>query len=117
MLCELSQTGTADDVRQFLKTSSPVPEEDLNESLAIAASRGDCELVKLLLDHRALPNRYPRSHWPPLHCAIEEQNAELVKLLCSHGADINFATDSGLTPLHLAVDIDSDVASQQGSFV
>ena len=69
------------------------------------------EILKLLLEHGADPNRFDESlKCTPLHSAAgrafistgERFRIKMVELLLSKGADVNSRTDQGDTPLHCA---------------
>jgi ankyrin repeat protein len=68
-----------------------------------AASKGQTNIVALLLDRGANPNAKQRSDETPLHFAIEAEHVEVARLLLAKGADANARNGSALTPLHLAV--------------
>lgn len=67
------------------------------------ASRGDIEMVKLLIDHDA---EVELSEWSrsdtALHYAIKGKHEDVVKLLLDNKANINKPDSDGTKPLHLA---------------
>jgi ankyrin repeat protein len=92
-------------------------------ALHVAVRKNNIELCKLLLDHKADPNRlttFPDSlisinkgnpgppAGTPLHDAVLT-SLEITRLLIDHGANVNAAPEStGVTPLHLAVRVDDN---------
>jgi ankyrin repeat protein len=64
-----------------------------------AVSRGNLEMVKLLLGAKADVNARANDGWTPLHEAEDEDVAEL---LLARGAGVNAASSLGKTPLHAA---------------
>ena len=74
--------------------------------LQYAAMSGNTDLVKLLLDKGADPNK--TAHWghslglTALHWAANGQHKDVVKLLLDRGAAPNQANEFGETPLHWA---------------
>ncbi|KAM3962525.1 LOW QUALITY PROTEIN: transient receptor potential channel pyrexia [Aphomia sociella] len=75
---------------------------------------GSEECAKLLLQHKADPNRwdsYSDRKATPLHCAASAKSLECVKVLIEYGADVNAGLDER-TALHYAVLSDAkDVVS------
>ncbi|KAI8425107.1 hypothetical protein MSG28_006961 [Choristoneura fumiferana] len=66
---------------------------------------GSEECVKLLLEHKADPNRWECRHEmkaTPLHCAASAKSLACVKILLEHGADVNAGLNEH-SPLHYAV--------------
>jgi hypothetical protein len=74
----------------------------LNEGLIEAASRGDLEKVKRLLNEGADVNAKNKYGQTPLHWAATWGHLDIVKLLVDRGADINAKDEDGETPLHWA---------------
>ena len=47
-----------------------------------AASLGDCDIVKILLDKNASINEFASPHdWNPLCCALQANNKDVVRIL------------------------------------
>ncbi|CAG9134034.1 unnamed protein product [Plutella xylostella] len=66
---------------------------------------GSDECVKLLLEHKADPNRWAAAgdnKATPLHCAASAKSLACVKELLRHGADVNAGVELR-SPLHYAV--------------
>jgi len=77
----------------------------LKETLCLAGSKGDCELIRLILER--IENAQSRSKLIDtlnlLHIAVSNKQKEVVELLLTNGADNNSRTKEGaLTPLHVA---------------
>ena len=71
-------------------------------ALWIACENDKNEVVGLLLDAGADPNKAKRGNFTPLYTACERQNADIVRLLLDASADPDEANDSGFTPLMMA---------------
>ncbi|GFS99414.1 hypothetical protein NPIL_346171 [Nephila pilipes] len=76
---------------------------DGNSLLQIAAIRGNCFIVELLLGKGVRVDAVNLSNnTSPLHCAADAGYVEIVKTLLNNKAKINAFRKDGLTPLHLA---------------
>lgn len=77
-------------------------EEELEkERLHLAASAGDIEQMKALLNEGLPINAFDSLHRTPLHCAAISAHIEAVQYLISVGADVNAHDEAhiGETPL------------------
>jgi ankyrin repeat protein len=70
--------------------------------LHIASSRGNIELVRLLLEYGANPNIRDCVNNLPIHLAIISSHVQVVTLLLEAGTDIHSLDLNGKTVLHLA---------------
>ena len=71
--------------------------------LCLAAKGGHIEVVQILLDRGANPNKRYFGVWTPLLAAAADGHTILVRLLLDAGADPNIASIlSDWTPLHIA---------------
>jgi hypothetical protein len=84
------------------------------ERMTDAIWHGDFDAVVALIQSGADVNAVDGPHRPPLNQAIEHQRVEIVRRLIAAGADVNRDAGGGCTPLAHAIDIESDVASQEG---
>jgi ankyrin repeat protein len=73
-------------------------------ALHAGASRGDAEIVKMLLEAGADANARQHGGFVPLHSAAANGNAPVVELLLLHGALADAKTDGGKTPADLATE-------------
>jgi ankyrin repeat protein len=85
-ICEAIVAGNVDRAMQLVKQG-----EDVNAgsgcALLRAAERGQLELVKLLLDHKADPNRYDSAALTPLKGAVVSRKVQMVQMLLERGAN------------------------------
>lgn len=63
-----------------------------------SGSRGDPEVVTVLLKHGFDPNALDRNGWTPLHWAAKQGDAETIAILEDAGAKFNTETIKGWTP-------------------
>lgn len=68
-----------------------------------AASLGDIELIKKLLEKGANVNKLANLGLTAVQWSTFQSNPEVVKLLIEHGADIQIKAANGMTALHFAV--------------
>ena len=78
-------------------------QRNLNKQIFPFVLNGDWEMVKILLDGGADPNKAGSSGETALNWAALAGNLDMVKVLLGGGADPNQATDDGRTPLHRAI--------------
>jgi len=77
--------------------ADPNSENDAGKTALLEAiEAGQAQVVALLLDWNADPNKGPKyipgtsmREWTPLHVAVEKNNAPIVELLLGHNADRN----------------------------
>ncbi|XP_022102384.1 ankyrin repeat domain-containing protein 54-like [Acanthaster planci] len=85
-------------------TQNPLGKDLKGErKLRHAASKGDVEEVRKLLEEGVNPNRPDDKGRAPLHFAVTKRCHEMVQVLIDKGADVNQKDGLGNTPLHLAV--------------
>ncbi|KAJ8925765.1 hypothetical protein NQ315_009613 [Exocentrus adspersus] len=99
------QSSAVDCVKELLENNATpdTPKIFSEAPLHIAASLGNAEIVKLLLDYGAAVNvRCGSDKMTPLHLAAEDGVAECAKLLIEAGAQVNSRNYRSQTPLHLA---------------
>jgi len=103
----LASINADPDVVDKLLTSGANPDVSLlsgETSLMGAANRGRQDVVKLLLDHGADPNRKEiNSGQTALMWAAAEKHPDVVQLLVQHNADTNARSNNSFTPLMFAV--------------
>jgi hypothetical protein len=89
-LCVAAAMGGTGDVRALLPVAG---DEDRQRALGLAAQHGHAEIVGLLLDAGADPNRYSpaggHSHATPLHQAVIAGREKVVRLLVERGARLD----------------------------
>ena len=73
-------------------------------ALHAGATRGDAEIVRMLLEAGADPNARQERGFVPLHSAAANGNAPVVELLLKHGARADAKADDGKTPADMAGD-------------
>lgn len=94
-----------DRVRMILDRGVDVNVEYRGETpLRRACLSSTPEVVRLLLEREADPNKAGRSGYTPLHCASvgDEDNQAIIQILLEFGAKVDSRTKSMETPLHIA---------------
>jgi ankyrin repeat protein len=85
-LCDAIVSDNVDRAMQLVKHG-----EDVNAgsgcALLRAAERGQLELVKLLLEYKADPNRYASAELTPLTGAVMSRDVQVVRMLLEGGAN------------------------------
>jgi len=104
-----AESGNATAVEQILDSGGVRFENDLvsgQTALSVAVSKGNMEVVRVLLDHKADPNKANVDQTTPLMRAAETGNADLVAALMVAGADKSIRNSQLQTA--------SDIADSQG---
>ncbi|XP_057651499.1 transient receptor potential channel pyrexia [Diorhabda carinulata] len=99
------QSNATDCVKELLENGAiPNPCQVFSETpLHVAASLGNSEIMKLLLQYGAANDVQCGSEkMTPLHLAVEDGDLECVKLLINVGANVSAKNYKNQTPLHLA---------------
>ena len=69
-----------------------------------AVSKGNIEIIKVLLQNGAKPDVYDDDDMSPLMIALERNRFDIAKILLEYRADINSSSYDGKTALHHAAD-------------
>lgn len=78
--------------------------EKLKTPLHFAVDKGNYELCKYLLDHKANVNALNLFEYSPLHYAIYYKHDSIIKLLIDNGADIFAISGLGDSPSSIAIE-------------
>lgn len=98
-----AEQGAIDQVKEALKEgASPDAMGPNSGALHVAAAGGHLDIVKLLLDAGANPNRADQQSFYPLHLAASACAHEICSLLLAAKATVDVTTNKGGTPLHVA---------------
>ncbi|WP_148080217.1 ankyrin repeat domain-containing protein [Roseimaritima ulvae] len=94
LYCGLSYAADAGDheaVTRYLNLgASPAVEVECNNALAYAIGREHIDIVRLLLNSGADPNRSdPMIHATPMTLAVDRRSQAIVQLLIAHGAKLD----------------------------
>ena len=105
-LCAACREGRVSTVRAMLSDGANVDALGLtvdgrgtrwNDSpLGWAVDGASFDVLQLLLDKKANPNRFASHGSTPLHLAAQRGDLQAVKLLVSHGADYNLCSRDGV---------------------
>lgn len=109
ILAEAVITENIDIIRLLIELGAEVNDKngdmyDDETPLSIACSKGNLEIVRLLLDSGAWTDNEKNDYesWNPLMCAVHNGNIEIVKLLVERGANVDVIRDGGNTALSIA---------------
>ncbi|RSL93024.1 hypothetical protein CDV31_014904 [Fusarium ambrosium] len=98
--------GFKDVVHQLLTAGANVNIENGSGELPLqlACDSGDQQLVKMLLENGADPNKtVGGAHWTPLNNAIYDGREDVVDILLEGGASLRIQDSDGWTPLMTAI--------------
>ncbi len=97
------RTGDLDTAREALSRGAPIngaPGDKKHwRPLILAIDQESPEIIHLLLEYHADPNRKSRLDEPALTLAIRAENRKIVRQLLAAGADANANSSSGYKPL------------------
>ncbi|XP_055921233.1 poly [ADP-ribose] polymerase tankyrase-2 isoform X2 [Eupeodes corollae] len=101
--------GHTDCLSILLQHKSPVDITTAKGITPLHLAVNNEEIVRLLLNHRANPNRKTfTTGETALHIAIRQGNLQVVELLLQSGAYINEPNNREYTPLMCAIELDAD---------
>ncbi|XP_047050714.1 serine/threonine-protein phosphatase 6 regulatory ankyrin repeat subunit C-like [Lolium rigidum] len=96
--------GHCEVVKLLLSQGVPVdPIDHRGAPLQLAVSKDHAEVLKVLLEHSADPNKVANKVYSPVLAACYWQSLKCIKLLIEAGADVNAHCYPGPTPLMKAV--------------
>ena len=92
-------------IKSFLNLDISVNSKDRsgNTPLHLAVSKGDLEIISLLIKSKADVNLKNKEKDTPLHLAVSKGDLEIISLLIKNKADVNSENEGKDTPLHLAI--------------
>ncbi|HPB59815.1 MAG TPA: tetratricopeptide repeat protein [Candidatus Saccharicenans sp.] len=85
------QKGDIKKVTELLNKGANIDEWNFGTPLIMAASSGQLEIAKLLIERGANLNMIGQNGWTALGCAAAEGHSKIVDLLISKGADVEQA--------------------------
>ena len=100
-----ARSGHLEKVVAALDAGVPVDHVDSVDQTALVAAAGKnhLDVVRVLLERGADPNRPDPAGWTPLiHATYFGSSLELISLLIEKGANLNAQNDRGVTALYLA---------------
>jgi hypothetical protein len=107
-LARLMEAILGDDLEEaegiLIESPHLLSERDFNEATALhhAASAGNVQALRLLIDLGADINAKNISESTPLHFAAAHNHPKTISLLMEHGAELNVKNDAEYTPLDIA---------------
>ena len=101
-LIKSTRKGSVEEVGRLLK-SGVNPNFGIETPLLIAASYARGDLVQVLLDAGAKPDKADWNGRTPLHLAVNKGQPDVVRILIQGGADPNRTDKKGKTPLRYAI--------------
>ncbi|XP_035682106.1 poly [ADP-ribose] polymerase tankyrase-1-like isoform X2 [Branchiostoma floridae] len=104
VLLAAAQTGSIQGVKAALKDGADIDFEITGTALLNAVTRGDLDMMKLLLRKGASVNKRMNEvdEFTPLHLAAHQGKTEVVELLVYHGATLDVLDSLDNTPLMAA---------------
>ena len=90
-------------IQLLVQWKSELNNDNTAGRLCDAASAGDMDTLKLILEHCVDPNCGDYDNRAPLHLAAAEGHDKCVEYLITKHADVNFKDRWGSTPLQDAV--------------
>ncbi len=104
---EASASGKIEQVRSLLGKEPQLVSSysaDGFTPLHLASFFGHTEIVKILLERKAMVNAVAKNPTKvmPLHSALARGEMPIIELLVTHGADVNATQQGGFTALHAA---------------
>lgn len=100
-----SMAGNVLAAKRLLNAGAPLDDpNDMYPPLAVAASGGHADIVRMLLDHGANANATDVLRKTALHNAcMRDDRAAIVRMLLDAGADVGILDMHSRTPMHCAV--------------
>ncbi|KAJ3669042.1 hypothetical protein LUZ60_010992 [Juncus effusus] len=103
-IMKATRRGDLHRLESLLKKRTGVAGRDQygNTALHLAAIKGRCDIILLLIDHGMDVHTVDDEGHVALHLAVESGRLDAVELLVSFGADVNKMTKRGMTALDMA---------------
>lgn len=120
--CALGQVGVVEAWLDSDSAHHPDDEDDTWHTplLSIAAERGGCDMIRMLIAKGATVDQRNERGWTPLMHAAAENNIRAMELLIdTYGADVNAQLHDGYTVLMIAVEngFHSDITPERVLFL
>jgi hypothetical protein len=106
-LCQVAENNDIEKVGRLLEMNKEIvnlQDKYHNTALHYAASRGNLEIVDLLLKAKAKVDIKGNNGFTPLHFAVGQGHLEITLKLLEVGADPNAKEDESNTPMHFAAE-------------